>query len=136
MNSSLDAFERFVARFTGPMHVRFIVQPVMAIILGIRDGVHDAREGTTPFLWDLCTRPERRTRQLKKALQRLMIPLVVAVVLDGIVQYLLFQHVRVLGAVIIGVILMGLPYSLARELTNRIVSARSHPPIQTRPSRG
>jgi hypothetical protein len=49
---------------------------------------------------------------------------------------MLFQRIRVLGAVITGVTIMGLPYSFARELTNRITSARSHPPLQTRPSRG
>lgn len=85
---------------------------------------------------DLCTRPEGQNRQLKKVLERLLIPLIVAVVLDGIVQYLLFRRVRVLGAVITGVTIMGLPYSFATGLTNRIVSARSHPPLQTRPSRG
>jgi hypothetical protein len=124
MNSSLDIFERFVARFTGPMNLRFIVQPAMAILLGIRDGIHDSKEGEIPFLWALCTRREGRKDQLKKAIKRLTIPLAIAIVLDGIVQYLLFQRVRVLGAVIIGTAIMGLPYSIAREITNRIASTR------------
>lgn len=136
MDSSLPGLERLVARFTGPMNLRFIVQPLIAIILGIRDGVHDAREGIAPFLWNLCTRREGRKRQLNKVLKRLLIPLIVAVVLDAIVQYMLFQRIRVLGAVIMGVTIMGLPYAFARELTNRIVSARSPAPLQTRPSRG
>lgn len=65
------------------------------------------------------TRPEGRQRQLKQALDQLVIPLVVAIVLDGIVQYLLFKRVRVLGAAVVGTLLMGVPYSLARGLTNR-----------------
>jgi hypothetical protein len=47
-------------------------------------------------------------------------------VLDAIVQYMLFDRIRVLGAVLVGTLVMGLPYSLAREFTNRIVSTRSH----------
>jgi Na+/H+-translocating membrane pyrophosphatase len=136
MNSSLDAFERLVARFTGPMHIRFIVQPVMAAILGIRDGIRDAKEGQTPFLCELCTRPESRSPQLKKALRRLIIPLPIAIILDAIVQYMLFRRVRVLGAVILGTAIMGLPYSLAREISNRVASARSHAPFETPVSRG
>jgi len=115
------------------MHVRFIVQPIMAAILGIRAGIHDARQETRPFIWSLCTRPEGRKQRLNQALRHLAIPLIVAIVLDGIVQYLLFQRIRVLGAVVLGTILMGLPYSLARGLANRIASARGH--LQTRQSR-
>ena len=136
MDSSIAVLERFIDRLTGPMHVRFIVQPVMAIILGIRDGIRDAREGRTPFLQDVCTRPEGRARKLKEALVRLLIPLIVAIVLDAVVQYMLFQRVRVLGAVVVGTVIMGLPYSIARGITNRIASARIHAPFETRPSRG
>jgi hypothetical protein len=136
MDTTLNAFERFVERFTGPMHARFIVQPVMATILGIRDGMHDAREGRTPFFQELCTRPETRRLHLRKAIQRLMTPLVIAIVLDGVVQYLLFQRVHVMGAVIIGVSIMGVPYTVARGLTNRIVSARNHRRLHPRPGRG
>jgi Na+/H+-translocating membrane pyrophosphatase len=136
MNSSLDAFERLVARFTGPMHIRFIVQPVMAAILGIRDGIRDAKEGQTPFLCELCTRPESRSPQLKKALRRLIIPLPIAIILDAIVQYMLFRRVRVLGAVILGTAIMGLPYSLAREISNRVACSRSHAHFETPVGRG
>jgi hypothetical protein len=106
------------------MYLRFVVQPIMAAILGIRAGIRDARQGTPPFIWSLCRQPEGRKRQLKQAMAHLAIPLVLAIVLDGIVQYLLFKWVRVLGAVILGTILMGLPYSLARGLANRVASAR------------
>jgi hypothetical protein len=68
MDSSLAPIERFISRFTGPLDLRFVVQPVMAMILGIHDGIHDSREGRTRFFWNLCTPPESRTRQLKKAL--------------------------------------------------------------------
>jgi hypothetical protein len=136
MDSSVAVFQRFIERLTGPMHVRFIVQPVMAIILGIRDGLRDAREGRTPFLQDLCTRPEGRAGKLKETLVRLLIPLIVAIMLDAVVQYMLFERVRVLGAIVVGTLIMGLPYSIARGITNRIASARLHSPFQTRPSRG
>lgn len=136
MDSSLDIIGRMIARFTGPMHVRLILQPVMAIILGARDGVHDARAGMPAFLSDLCTQPAGRKRHLKSAIERLLIPCIVAIVLDGIAQYLIFQKVRILGAIVLGVTIMGLPYALARELANRIFTARSHTPVVTHPTKG
>ena len=37
----------------GPMTFRFILQPAMAIIAALRDGIHDARLGRRPYVWAL-----------------------------------------------------------------------------------
>lgn len=123
MDSSSDMLARLAARITGPMHLRFVIQPLMAVLLGIRDGVQDAHAGRPPFLWDLCTVRGRR-QKLLLALRQLMIPIGIAILLDAIVQYILFEVVRVLGAVAVGTTLMGVPYAIARGLANRITTAR------------
>jgi hypothetical protein len=124
-----DSFAQFVehlvARLTGPMHFRLILQPLVAIALGIRDGLKDARAGRPPFVMDLFVRPEGRRRQLKQALQSLVKPLIIAIVLDAVAQYLMFRTIYPGAAVFVGVAVMGVPYSLARGLTNRIVSGRT-----------
>ena len=122
MNPFALAFERVLAGLTGPMSIRFILQPAMAIVLGVRDGLQDARDGRTPFLWDLYTRSESRDEQIHKALDRLALPLMVAIVLDAIVQLILFDRIHLLGAVLVGTTVLGVPYSLAREFTNRVAS--------------
>src|SRR5689334_17895644 len=38
-------------RFSGPGRFRFVLQPLIATILGIRSGLADAREGRPPFLY-------------------------------------------------------------------------------------
>ena len=38
------------ARLHGPGRLRFIFQPTVAVVLGARDGVKDARSGNPPFL--------------------------------------------------------------------------------------
>lgn len=136
MVSSLDPVQRFMAQLAGPMNIRFILQPALAMLLGVRDGVRDARAGKPPFVWYLIVRPAGRQRQLKQALRRLMIPIIVAIAMDGIVQYLLFHKVWVLGAMVVGITIIGLPYSLARALTNRILSTRRPTPFESRPMRG
>jgi len=100
------------------------VQPLVAIILGIRDGIMDAKAGTPPFIYDVLFKPENRKKHLKSALHSLLKPIIIGIILDAIAQYLIFEHVRVLGAVIMGTCIMGIPYALARGLTNRFVSLR------------
>jgi hypothetical protein len=109
---------------TGPFRFRLIMQPVMAAIVGARDGIADAKSGTPPFILSLmCRRAVSRTC-LKTAIRHLTVPVLIATVLDATVQYIMFGHIRPLSAVIFGTILMSLPYSLARELSNRIRSRR------------
>ena len=44
-------WENLVDRIGGPMNLRFILQPTMAVLLGIRDGLRYAREGRSFLLW-------------------------------------------------------------------------------------
>ena len=125
MNEVLErVVEGIVARVTGPMSMRFLLQPVAAILVGIRDGRLDARAGTPPYIFDLVFRPEGRRRALSSALQTLLIPMTVGTILDAIAQYLIFQRVHILPAMLVGAFVMGVPYSLARGISNRVTSAR------------
>lgn len=121
MDSFLQTvIDELAARISaGPMQFRLIMQPTMAICLGIRDGGRDADAGTKPFIWALLTESGTRGTLMKSALRRLALSIVVATVIDALVQYLMFGHVRPLMAVIVGTLLMGLPYSTARGLWNR-----------------
>ena len=125
MNEVLErVVEGIVARVTGPMSMRFLLQPIAAILVGIRDGRLDARAGTPPYIFDLVFRPEGRRRALSSALQTLLIPMTVGTILDAIAQYLIFQRVHILPAMLVGAFVMGVPYSLARGISNRVTSAR------------
>src|SRR5439155_11200783 len=44
-------------RLTGPGRLRFILQPLTAIVLGIRSGLADARAGRPPYLYGCCFTP-------------------------------------------------------------------------------
>ncbi len=116
--------DRFFERLTGAMNFRFAVQPLTAIALGIRDGILDAKAGTPPFIYNVIFKPENRKEHLKSALNSLLKPIIIGIILDAIAQYLIFEHVRILGAVFMGTCIMGIPYALARGLTNRFVSLR------------
>lgn len=114
--------QRFIddmaARLHGPGWQRFILQPMAAIILGVRDGVKDARAGNPPFLWGLIFHPGRRPRLVRSALVSIRDLLAVAILLDVAVQFLIFRMVHPGAALILGPVLIAVPYASSRVLTN------------------
>lgn len=117
---SRQFFEDMMARLSGPGRLRFVMQPVVAILLGTRDGVQDARVGLAPFLWGLVFRAEHRTQLLRSYYASVESLVAIAVLLDIIAQYLIFHNVHPGAALILGPVLISMPYALARAFANRI----------------
>ena len=109
----------------GPGRLRFIVQPIVAIALGIRDGRLDAAAGRPAYFISLLTGRTPRRQQLIAALRILWRPLAVAIVLDLILQYIIFRSVHLWHGIIVGAILIALPYVMARGLSNRVRRRRT-----------
>ena len=116
----MNAWHQIVHDLSGKGEFRLILQPAMAIILGIRLGRLDALEGRPPFGWRLFTTKHQRWSLFKQSLSDAMFPLLLAFVLDAILQYLTSHHVRIWQAVVVGTILVWLPFIAARGFTNRI----------------
>src|SRR5215831_15649753 len=72
-------FEDIPKRLTGPGRFRFLVQPVTAMILGIRNGLADARAGRPPYLYGVLMH-----RRLRRALLQSGFETVVNLLLMGI----------------------------------------------------
>lgn len=106
----------------GKGQLRLIIQPAVAIVLGIRLGISDARAGEEPFVFRLFRHPEHLVR---RALSDVAVPFAVAIGVDLILQYYTLGYVRLVGAVLVGLLLVWLPFSIARGLANRI-ARREH----------
>jgi hypothetical protein len=119
--------EGLVARVTGPVRFRFFFQPLMAIILGVRDGIRDAKGGEPPYGYELLFLPRKRGAALRQGLQHVLKLIIVGVVLDGIFQYLVLGTVYIGEAAVFGVLIIALPYVTARGLTNRLLRHRYQP---------
>ena len=114
-------FRDIFARLSGPGKMRFVVQPTVAIILGVGSGMKDAHTGCPPFLWALAFHPTHRRELLRSALISIRDLAAIAILLDLISQFLIFHQVRPGAALLVGPVLISLPYVLARALTNRIL---------------
>jgi hypothetical protein len=112
--------EGLEARMTGPGKGRFILQPLIAIALGVRDGIADAKQGKPPYFIRVLFKSERKLHVLKTGIKSIATPLTVGIVLDMILQWVIFQGVYLLPAIIAGTILVAFPYALARGLSNRV----------------
>jgi hypothetical protein len=123
-----DFFDDMIARLSGPGRFRFILQPVVAIILGVRDGIKDARAGACPFLWGVLFRRDLRSQLLRSGLSSVRNLVAIAILLDLISQYLIFRELHPGAALILGPVLIGMPYSLARAFANRITRRRTQTP--------
>jgi hypothetical protein len=115
-----------VARFSAAGRFRFVFQPVTAIILGISGGIRDAHLGLPPFLWSLLFRADQRRKAWGSALAATRDLIALAILLDLISQYLLFPAIHPGAALILGPILIAVPYALARALTNRLMPRSAH----------
>jgi hypothetical protein len=114
-------WEGMVCDLTGPGKIRLVLQPVMAILLGIRLGIADANRGRSPFLYRLRLLTEKRNRAaiINESSSEAILPLAVAVILDAILQHVTLGRIQPLAALLVGTLLIGIPFGIMRELANR-----------------
>lgn len=110
----------------GRFQIRLILQPLVAVILGVRLGVRDARQGKPAFFASVVAGGRDGWDILRGGLRDAIVPLCVAFALDGVLQYLILGYVRPAAAVVVGLLLVFLPFVLLRGVSNRIW-AHTHP---------
>jgi hypothetical protein len=113
---------------SGRGQFRLLLQPLIAIFLGARLGIADAKEGKDPFFLRLFMAGKRRAELAKNAATDVLLPFCIAVVVDGILQYLALGYVRPLAALFMGAVLIWLPFGLSRSIANRIFRRSSRMP--------
>lgn len=127
-------FEDMLARLSGPGRLRFILQPVVALLVGARDGTRDARLGLPPFLWALIFHGAHRLHLLRSAFASVRNILAIAILLDMISQFLIFRDIHPGAALLLGPVLVAAPYAVSRALANRIARGRHQQAPAIRPS--
>jgi hypothetical protein len=118
-------WEQLIARPTGPMAFRFILQPVMAAIVALRDGVADAKAGRTAFFWTLLlTNPSKSGGRLREGLIATARIILLGLGMDVIYQLIVLKTFYPGEAVIVALALAFFPYLLLRGPIARIVRWR------------
>ena len=120
--------QEMLGRTEGPFSLRFLLQPLMASIFAVRDGLKDARSGKPPFLWTAITDPSQRSELLKSGWKSVGKIFIVAVVLDLIYQIVVFHALRPVQGILVPVVLALVPYIVLRGPVNRLSRRRRPSP--------
>lgn len=114
--------ENLVARVTGPMKFRLVLQPCTAIFLAVRDGLKDGRQGKPPYFWGCLTDRGERKAMVEEGWKSVGKVFIFAVLIDIVYQLIEHRWTIYLGeAVYVAIILAILPYLFIRGPVNRII---------------
>jgi hypothetical protein len=113
-------WDNLVARVSGPMSFRLIIQPAVAGFLAIRAGLKDARDKRPTFLWTAVIDKAHRPELLRQGRRDVEKVFALAALLDAIYQLIVQKGVYVLELLIVATTLAVVPYVLLRGPVSRI----------------
>jgi len=122
---SREFIEDIPRRLAGPGRLRFVLQPLVAIILGIQGGQADARAGRPPYLAGILFHRELRGELTRTAFAAILNLLLLGILLDSISQWLILGASYPGAALVVGPVLIVTPYVIARSLANWKARPRS-----------
>ena len=109
-----------VDRPAGPMAFRFILQPAMAAICALFDGIKDARLGRNPYLWTILTDVRKGSARIREGLLATSRIILLGFAMDGIYQAVVLKTFFPGEMVIVAILLAFVPYLLLRGPVCRI----------------
>jgi hypothetical protein len=113
-------------RLVGPGRFRFLLQPLIATVLGIRAGRADARAARPAYLWGLLFEPSLRRELLSSGFRSVANLVLMGILMDSVFQWLILGASYPGAALVVGPTLIATPYASARALTNRLTPAARH----------
>ena len=114
------AFENLIARVSGPMKFRLILQPIMAIFFAVRAGLHDAKNGVPPYFWTMFTSRDHRRELLRQGWKDVGKIFLVAILIDVVYQIIVIRWVYPGEALLVATVLALVPYLVIRGPITRI----------------
>jgi hypothetical protein len=110
-------------RVSGPMQFRLILQPLVASIYAVRDGLKDAKTGKSPYLWTLISDSGHRSRLIKDGWKSVSTVFFMALAVDVIYQLIELRFVYP-GEAILVALFLACPLAIIRGLVTRLARGR------------
>jgi hypothetical protein len=122
--SSAEVRHRFwqdmLDRPSGPLSFRIILQPVMAAIAALFDGIEDARAGRSPYFWTVLTSRAERGGRLREGIIVTARIILLGLIMDLIYQIIVLDTFYPGEAATVAIVLCFIPYLLLRGPFARI----------------
>lgn len=116
----MRVMENMSDRVSGPMKFRFILQPLMACIFAILDGLKDAKAGKPAYGWALLTDPAHRDDMIKDGWKSVGKVFIIALILDLGFQIFVQRVVYPGETLVVAFTLAIVPYLILRGPINRL----------------
>jgi hypothetical protein len=116
--------ENFFGRLDGPLHFRFILQPLIAVIFAVLDGLKDAKTGQPAYFWALIYNSEHRKALLQSGWKHVGKIFIIASVLDVVYQLKVFNRIYPGEILIVAFVLAIVPYLVVRGPVNRLMNLK------------
>jgi hypothetical protein len=110
---------QLLARVSGPMKFRLVLQPAMSCFFAVRSGLADAKAGNPPYFWGLFSNSGRRKYMIKNGWKDVGKIFLLAIVLDVVYQIIVLRFVYIGEAIIVATVLAIVPYLVVRGLVTR-----------------
>jgi hypothetical protein len=117
---SRQFLEEMPRRFSGPGRLRFVLQPLLSILLGCRDGLNDTRAGRPAYIYSLLASGTKRKELFRSGWMTIRNLVTMGIVLDAVTQLLIYRQVHPGAALVVGPTMIGAPYAVTRGLSNRV----------------
>jgi len=111
---------QLIARVSGPMKFRLVLQPCMAAFFAIRAGLADAKAGKPPWFWEIVSNPAERANMIKEGWERIGKVFILALVLDAVYQLIVLHAIYFGEMIIVAFILAIVPYVILRGPATRV----------------
>jgi len=109
-----------VDRPGGPMTFRFILQPAMALLAALRDGIKDAKLDRPPYFWTVLSDPTERVGRLREGFLSTARIILLGLGMDAIYQYRVLDTFYPGEAALVALLLAFIPYLLLRGPIARV----------------
>jgi hypothetical protein len=104
----------------GPYAFRLLFQPLIALLLAVRDGIHDAKTGRSPYFWSVVHDPDERAARVREAFRATAKVGGLALAIDAAYQLKVHSWIYPGEALGIALLLALVPYSLIRGPVDRL----------------
>lgn len=109
-----------LARVSGPMKFRLVLQPVMACFFAVRHGLADAKAGKRPYFWSILSNFSHCGPMLRSGWKDVGRVFLLALAMDVVYQLIVLHFVYPGEAIIVAVVLAIAPYLILRGLVTRV----------------
>jgi hypothetical protein len=111
---------QLLARVSGPLRFRLVLQPTMAAFFAIRSGLADARAGKPPYFWGLLSDRGQRAEMIDDGWESVGRVLIFALVMDAVYQLIELHAIYFGEMIIVAFVLAIVPYLILRGLVTRV----------------